>query len=141
MSRVNDSLPEQSRFAFGGRPAATCKQGILMELINKGRRDTLISRAGVWDKARLEATAAPHSGCWLDAPPGLAFDTQLSSGEVQHGLARRLGVPLCEEHACPFCFGVVDKWGAHCESCMSGGDKTVNHNNSTRCQVNLTVVR
>ena len=87
-----------------------------------------MARSNVWDKARLQSASAPHSGCWLDAPPGLSRETQLSNGEVQHGVARRLGVPVCDEHACPFCLGVVDKWAAHCESCMGGGDKTVNHN-------------
>ena len=34
---------------------------------------------------------------------------------------------LCEEKPCPFCFGVVDKWGIHPESCTAGGDKTLGH--------------
>ena len=55
------------------------------------------------------------------------LDTQLTNAEVQYGVGRRLGVELCEESPCPLCLGVMDKWGAHCESCMSGGDKTVNH--------------
>ena len=69
----------------------------------------------------------PRAG--LDADPSQVFDTQLSSAEVQYGVGRRLGVQLCSEGPCPFCLGVMDRWGAHCESCMSGGDKTVNHHN------------
>ncbi len=87
----------------------------------------MVESAGVWDKARLEATAAPHAGSWLDAVPSAALDKQLSNAEVQYGAGRRLGVELCEECPCPFCLGVMDRWGAHCESCMSGGDNTVNH--------------
>jgi len=34
---------------------------------------------------------------------------------------------LCEESACPFCFGVMDRWGIHAESCTAGGDKTLGH--------------
>ena len=42
---------------------------------------------------------------------------------------RRLGIELCEECPCPFCLGVMDRFGTQCESCMAGGDKTVNHIN------------
>ena len=82
----------------------------------------------VWDRARLEATSASKSGSWLEAVPSQALDTLLSNSEVQYGVGRRLGVSLCEECPCPFCPGVIDKYGAHCEACMAGGDKTVNHN-------------
>ena len=125
--RVNGALPEQSRFGLGSRPVGTIKQGLLMDVVNKGRRDGLVNKAGLWGKARLEAASAPRSGSWLDALPNPALNTQLSNAEVQYGVGRRLGVELCEECPCPFCLGVMDRFGAHCESCMSGGDKTVNH--------------
>ena len=99
-----------------------------MGRVYKIRRDAMVERSGEWDKARLVATAAPHAGSWLHAAPSVAFDTQLTNAEVQYGVGRRLGVELCEECACPFCLGVMDRFGAHCESCMAGGDKTVNHN-------------
>ena len=128
VTQVNALLPPQARLDLGRRPEHTVKQGLLMELINKERHTQLLNGAGLWEKALLECTAAPHAGAWLDALPSIAFDMQLSNSEVQFGVGRRLGVPLCDEHPCPFCLGVVDKWGAHCESCMGGGDKTVNHN-------------
>ena len=89
---------------------------------HKNRRDGMVSSAGVWDRAFLEATEAPHSGAWLDAFPSCALDTQLSNAEAQYGVGRWLGVELCEQAPCPLCLGVMDKWGAHCKSCMSGGD-------------------
>ena len=61
---------------------------------------------------------------------------QLSNAEVQNGVGRRLGVALCEERPCPFCLGNIDKYGAHCESCMAGGDKVVNHN---KIRVNIYI--
>ena len=128
MSRVNSTIPVQSHFTFGERPTCTVKQGLIMELVNKQRRDAMLNNAGIWDKARLQAAAAAHSGAWLEAPPNAALDMQLSNAEVQYGVGRRLGVALCEECPCPFCLGVMDKYGAHCETCMTGGDKTVNHN-------------
>ena len=126
VSRVNLLLPETGRFGPGKRPG-TAKQGLLMDVVNKRRKDEMLNRAGLWGKARLQAMSAPRSGSWLDAPPNRALDTHLSNAEVQYGVGRRLGVELCEECPCPFCLGVMDRFGTHCEICMGGGDKTVNH--------------
>ena len=38
------------------------------------------------------------------------------------------GVSSARGARCPFCLGAMGKDGGHCESCMSGGDKTVNDN-------------
>eukprot|EP00973_Karenia_brevis_P095462 12427445-Karenia_brevis.AAC.1 len=46
---------------------------------------------------------------------------------MQSRVGRRLGVAMCEEKACPLCFGVMDKRGIHPECCTAGGDKTVGH--------------
>ena len=99
-----------------------------MEVVHKKRFQDMLDGAGLWDKARLQAMAAPRSGSWLDAHPNRALDTHLTNAEVQYGVGRRLGVELCEECPCPFCLGVMDRFGAHCEACMAGGDKVVNHN-------------
>ena len=137
--RINGKVKEQSRFALGSKPGCSCKQKHIMGLINKERRDGMIDKAGVWDKSRLHATSAPHSGSWLDAAPNQALDTHLTNAEVQYGVGRRLGVPLCEECPCPFCLGVMDKWGAHCESCMGGGDKlAIITGYGTMCICNLS---
>ena len=125
VSRLNAVLPVNAHFALGSKPLSVGKQKDLMGLLNKGRRDAMVERAGVWDKARLEGTSAPHAGAWLDATPNMALDTQLSNAQVQYGVGRRLGVQLCEEGPCKFCLGVMDRWGAQGQSCMVGGDKTV----------------
>ena len=127
VSRVNERLPELARFGFG-RHLGIVKQGLLMEVVQKRRRAEIIDGAGMWEKARLQAMSAPRSGSWLDAVPNRALDLQLTNAEVQYAVGRRLGCVLCEERPCPFCLGIMDKYGAHCESCTAGGDKTVNHN-------------
>ena len=99
-----------------------------MDLVNKQRREEYMENLGEFDKARWGACAAAKSGSWLEARPSIVFNTQLTNGEVQYGVGRRLGCQLCDGGPCPFCLGIVDKEGAHCECCMSGGDKTVNHN-------------
>ena len=103
------------------------KQRELVGKLQKLRIDALKQGAGVWDRARLEGVAAPHAGAWLDAPPSRVQDMRMTNPEVCSRVGRRLGVALCEEMACPFCFCALDKWGAHAECCMSGGDKTAAH--------------
>ena len=51
----------------------------------------------------------------------------LTNAEFRSRMGRRLGHELCEESACPFCFGVMDRFGIHPECCMAGGDKTAGH--------------
>ena len=57
--------------------------------------------------------------------------TRLTNDEFQSRVKRRLGIEICEERPCPYCFQIMDKFGAHAESCMGGGDKTVMHNQSS----------
>ena len=104
IGRVNATIPEQSKFELGVRPTVTIKQGLVMELVNAKRRDAMVESSNSWDRARLEATAASHAGAWVEAPPNRATDTLLSNAEVQYGVGRRLGVEICEECACPFCW-------------------------------------
>ena len=99
-----------------------------MEVVHKRRLEGMVNRAGLWDKARLQAMSAPRPGSWLEAQPNRALDTHLTNAEVQYGVGRRLGSELCEECPCAFCLGVMDRFGVHCEACTAGGDKTVNHN-------------
>ena len=75
VSRVNERLPELSRFGFG-RHLGIVKQGLLMEVIQKRRKAEIIAGAGLWEKARLQAMSAPRSGSWLDAVPNRALDLQ-----------------------------------------------------------------
>ena len=102
-------------------------QSELVVKIQKTKYDILEEGAGVLDTARLKAAAAPHAGAWLDAAPNRNLDMLLTNQEVSSRVGRRLGVAICEEGPCPFCFGIRDKWGIHAESCMAGGDKTAAH--------------
>ena len=79
------------------------------------------------DRARLKGVSAPHAGAWLDAVPSRGLDMLLTDEEVSSRIGRRLGVAICEEGSCPFCFGILDRFGIHAECCMAGGDKTAAH--------------
>jgi hypothetical protein len=76
VTRVNARMPELARFGFGRR-LGIVKQGLLMEVIQKMRRAEMVSGAGLWDKARLQAMSVPRSGSWLDAHPNRALDCQM----------------------------------------------------------------
>ena len=78
-ARFNAALPEHRRLSSGHRPDGEFTQKLMSAVYHKIWRDGMVSSAGAWDKARLEATAAPHSGAWLDALPSCALDTQLSN--------------------------------------------------------------
>ena len=71
VARVSARMPELARFGFGSR-LGIVKQGLLMKVIEKKRKAEMVSGAGLWDKARLQAMSAPRSGSWLDAHPNRA---------------------------------------------------------------------
>ena len=86
------------RITLGQHVSEEVKQKHIQGEVNKCRRDAMVARAGMWDKARLEATSAAKAGSWLHAPP--SWDMRLSNAEVQYGVGRRLGYVLCEERPC-----------------------------------------
>ena len=97
------------------------KQKLLVGKLQKLSSDALKVNAGVCDGARLEGVSASHAGAWLHAPPSHVQDMRMTNPEIRPRVGRRLGVAFCEEMVCPFCFCTLDEWGAHTESCMSGG--------------------
>ena len=62
VNRINASVPEQHSIAFGRRPEGIGKQRDLMGRVDRKRREAMVAAAGIWDRARLEVTSAPHSG-------------------------------------------------------------------------------
>eukprot|EP00973_Karenia_brevis_P015782 2161081-Karenia_brevis.AAC.1 len=76
------SVPDSSHIAFGAGHEDIRGQRELVGMAEKRRRDAMLAGAGIWDRARMEATAAPHAGAWMDAPPSLAFNTRLTNSEV-----------------------------------------------------------
>ena len=67
-------------------------QGLLIDGIRKRRREEMVSGAGAWDKACLQAVSASKAGSWLEALPNRAVATHLSNAELQYGVERRLGI-------------------------------------------------
>ena len=110
--------------------------GELNKLVDQAGWDALWQAASQWDRVRLlglkevkEFTGLfKLSRVWLEGVPSGALDTRLSNEEFSSRVGRRLGVELNEEGHCPFCFQVMDVFGAHSECCMAGGDRVLLHN-------------
>ena len=75
------------------------------------------------------AYSATHAGVILGVTPSLTLDKCLSKSDFVLTVAGRLGVDVCEgDIPCGYCGMVMDRFGRHCLSCMSGGDHTLQHN-------------
>ena len=81
-----------------------------------------------FDSARLKALQAQSAGAFLEGVPSSAGGTMLNGNEFRSRVGRRLGRELCDEGMCPACGNQMDRFGAHPEGCMCGGDVTRRHN-------------
>ena len=126
-SRLKVAMPE---YQDGGLdlPGAVPKQKLLTYKMDKLKKKEVEEGTTQWDQARLKAMSAPHAGAWLEAPPSKAQDFRFTNEELRTRVGRRLGISICEECACPFCFQPMDRFGVHAETCMGGGDKVTTHN-------------
>ena len=80
-------------------------------------------------QAHLNLTTTGGAGSWLNAVPSKAIGTHVDPFLFKPMVQRWLRVPLFEgEFYCPFCDGVVDRYGDHCLTCSCGGDRTKRHN-------------
>ena len=127
VGRLNETLPESKSVKLGSEGKG-CKQKELVSELECRRYQELWNKASEWDRARLAAVAAPRSGVWVGVVPSRALDLQLSNDVVRSRVGRRLGVELCEEGPCPFCFQTMDRFGAHAEACMCRGDQATSYN-------------
>ena len=77
--------------------------------------------ASFFDRVRLLGISAPMASAWLEAVPRAVFEMKMGNAQLCSRMGQRLGAELCEERLCPFCFQIVDRYGAHSEGCMRGG--------------------
>ena len=80
-------------------------------------------------QAHLNLITNSGAGYWLQATPSKALGTWVDPQLFRIMTQRWLRVPIYEaEFHCPFCDGVVDRFGDHCLTCACGGDRTKRHN-------------
>jgi hypothetical protein len=127
--RINDRLPPEKE--LGDTLERIDGQWLMLgKWVEDAAAANMIDEAGQWNKARLNSLQAKHSASWLEGIPCQAIGTRLSGEEFRSRMGRRLGIEICEETSCPLCFETMDKFGAHAESCMGGGDAVARHNES-----------
>jgi hypothetical protein len=88
--------------------------------------DLLNSQQDDHNRARLIASAAPHSGDWLHALPISSCGLRLDNEMIRVAVGLRLGVNLCDPHVCP-CGVAVDCRGTHGLSCKRSAGRTARH--------------
>jgi hypothetical protein len=79
-----------------------------------------------YNKARLNAVSAPHSGDWLHARPITSCGLRLDDEAIRVAVGMRLGVNLCEPHKCP-CGAMADARGTHGLSCKQVAGRITRH--------------
>ena len=79
-----------------------------------------------YNRARLLASRASHSGDWLHAWPITACGLRMDNEAVRVAVGLRLGANLCSPHSCP-CGAFVDARGSHGLSCRRSAGRQTRH--------------
>ena len=95
--------------------------------IDAGTRLLADSFSDEYNRARILACQAPHSGDWLHAIPITACGLRLDDEAIRVAIGLRLGIDLCAPHTCP-CGHMVDARGAHGLSCRRSVGRITRHN-------------
>ena len=107
-------------------PSLGLSQRSLDESASKHRLDDLLTRANQFDRARLLAAAAPHSGAWLSAVPVECLGLLLPDEAVRTNVALRLGRQVQHPHRCR-CGEMSDALGYHSLSCYRNTGRLPRH--------------
>jgi hypothetical protein len=94
--------------------------------VDLGQSILLAGFSDPFNRARLLATKAPHSGDWLHAWPITACGLRLDDEAIRVAVGLRLGANLCSPHSCP-CGALVDARGTHGLSCRRSAGRQVRH--------------
>ena len=86
----------------------------------------LASQPDEYNRARLLAAAAPHSGDWLHVLPISSCGLRLDDDAIRVAIGLRLGANLCDPHVCP-CGTFVNSRGIHSLSCKRGSSNLTRH--------------
>ena len=95
-------------------------------IVEKTQSSLLASQTTPYNRARLLATSAPHSGDWLHALPISSCGLRLDDEAIRVAVGLRLGSNLCEPHDCT-CGSLVDCRGSHGLSCRRSSGRSARH--------------
>jgi hypothetical protein len=94
--------------------------------IDHGLAILRVHAADPYNKARLIACQASHSGDWLNAWPITACGLRLDDEAIRVAVGLRLGANLCHPHECP-CGLAVDARGHHGLACRQSAGRQPRH--------------
>ena len=94
--------------------------------VAKGQAILLAHYTDPYNRARLLASKAAHSGDWLHAWPITACGLRLDNEAIRVAIGLRLGASLCSPHSCP-CGALVDARGSHGLSCRRSAGRQARH--------------
>ena len=87
-------------------------------------KETLTTRGGERELARLTCVSLPHAGAWLNVIPSSALGLHLRASEYTVALKLRLGVPVYTSPGpCPACKAPSDNLGDHALCCANEGER------------------
>ena len=107
--------PIDTKQSVWDRPGIMADQAVVMSAFTDN-----------FNRARLLAASAPHSGDWLRALPLSTCGLRLENEAVRVAVGLRLGTGLCEPNQCP-CGKQVDARGTHGLSCKRGAGRSIRH--------------
>ena len=79
-----------------------------------------------YNRARLLAASAPHSGDWIHTHPISSCGLRLDNEAIRVAVGLRLGLAICEPHPC-ICGDVCDARGSHSLSCRRSAGRIARH--------------
>ena len=107
--------PGVTKHSVWDRPGIMADQDVIMSALTDN-----------FNRARLLAASAPHSGDWLHTLPLSTCELRLDNEAVRAAVGLHLGTSLCEPHQCP-CGKQVDARGTHGLSCKRGAGRSIRH--------------
>ena len=89
-------------------------------------RDSLLSQANQFARARMLSAATSESGAWLRAIPSATIGTLLDSETLRISIALRVGAAVCSPHRCR-CGSLADGLGYHSLTCRFSAGRHPRH--------------
>ena len=89
-------------------------------------RESLLSEANQFARARLLSASTPESGAWLRAIPSANLGTLLDNETLRVSIAMRIGADVCSPHQCK-CGAAADIKGYHALTCRLSAGRHPRH--------------
>ena len=103
----------------------------LQRLLDTKLSTTILEKASLRDRARLNTISAPHAGAWLRAIPNPNLSLAMPQREFIIAVRTWLGIPFFppppSSKRC-FCGQVLDSYGDHLLGCGEGNWRNRRHN-------------